>query len=180
MTQTWIAFLQLLKINVKSLIFLAWCTIKTSVEIKVFVYDSYLVSAWILIFLSFVLSSISYFRFGLMFWHLKILIKCAFIIPFSFFGNIPEKGSDIASDRSKTYPRLVNPHWFFCAITLSFLSLPVWPLGVYCWSIIVVYHRFIASRAGRDIERMFNPFSYPEAEPAVSKSSLTDVCLSCF
>lgn len=68
-TQKRIDFLQHLKINVKSLIFLAWCTITTTVEIKVFVYDSYLVSAWILIILICLFPYLPY--------HVSILVLCS-------------------------------------------------------------------------------------------------------
>lgn len=113
---------------------------------------------------------------GLMLWHLKIIIKLAFIVSF-FLVEIFLKKVQLGNWEIL---RTGKPSLVFLAITLSFLSLPEWPLSIYCWSIIAAYHRIIANRAGRELERLFNPSSCPKAGPAVPQSSLTDVCLSCF
>lgn len=69
---------------------------------------------------SFALSSISCFHFGLMLWHLKMLIKCSFIIPFHSLETFLKK----AQLGKQEIPRTSKSSLIFLAITLSFLPLP--------------------------------------------------------
>lgn len=101
----------------KILSFLARCTIKTTVGINKFVYDRYLIFAWIPIKFVFCPS----FHVMLPLWSYALasqnINKMFFHNTFSFSGNIPEKSTVGKARTSKS-------SLIFLAITLSFLPLP--------------------------------------------------------